>query len=159
MPQIIARIVKQLPDRTEIHQKKVCKDPHDQRTCKNENYTAIYKDQIALTSYQCRRNPNVTELPWRSGTLFAGLFKNGTNNPFTRTPNCPGTYQKALLADNVIVCLSYNYDADKKFSIPFSNFFSCQWNAIYRKCPSTYSTFLATVANNCEIFYCMDPPG
>lgn len=144
------------PIRPEVHQRKVCKDPHDQRTCHNENYTVYYKDQVALHSFYCVKNPNITTpLSWRSGTLFGGTYRRGQVNPLTKAESCPGSFQKHLLASDAYVCLSTNYDADKPFSAPFSKFFSCQWSIASRKCPAGFVQYLATVANSCEIFYCM----
>lgn len=156
MPVQIASVVHTFPDRVETHQKQVCKKHFFKKHCHEEYWTVTYKDQVKLTSFYCMAMPNVT-LPDNSGTMFGGLYKNGSVNIFTNKAGCPGNYQQYPLAADTIVCLSEDYELDSQFAVPFNGFFSCQAPDAQKKCADGYSQHLATVENSCEIFYCVRP--
>uniref|UniRef100_A0A914E586 Uncharacterized protein n=1 Tax=Acrobeloides nanus TaxID=290746 RepID=A0A914E586_9BILA len=91
------------------------------------------------------------------GFMFNGLFDTNQVNPFTGGPNCPGHYQPYKMSLNVTVCLSRDYQLDAPYSIGFSGFFSCQTPSAQKQCLKGYSQHLATVAEGCDIYYCVKP--
>ncbi|PAV59263.1 hypothetical protein WR25_09904 isoform B [Diploscapter pachys] len=157
-PVRVSSVVNKFPDRVEKIKRKVCKHHLLGKKCHDEYWSATYKDQVRLTTFQCLKNPNYTgPMPVNTGMMFGGLYKIGQVNIFTNSEGCPGMYQKYRLAGDTIVCLSEDYELDAKYAIPFNGFFSCQTPPSLKKCVNGYSQHLATVADSCEIMYCVRP--
>lgn len=66
-----------------------------------------------------------------------------------------------LIASNIRVCISDDYELGTKSSVPFGGFYSCQngnplVNGKFQKsCPKDFSNHLALIENDCEIQYCV----
>ena len=96
-----------------------------------------------------------------SGFLFGGLYSDKTNNFVTQTRSCPQYYNPMVIASNVRICISDDYELGAKSAVPFGGFYSCeQGNPLAdgqfnKRCPKGFSNHLATTDNNCEIEYCV----
>eukprot|EP00105_Crassostrea_gigas_P008703 XP_011423355.2 PREDICTED: macrophage-expressed gene 1 protein [Crassostrea gigas] len=112
------------------------------------------------TSYWCRAKPN-SEVHEDSGYLFGGLFSDRTNNFVTQSKSCPQYFNPLLIASNVRICISDDYELGAKFAVPFGGFYSCQHGnplvdgKLSTLCPKGFSNHLATIEKDCEIQYCV----
>lgn len=111
-------------------------------------------------SYWCRAKPN-SVVRENSGFLFGGLYSDRTDNFVTQTKSCPRYFNPMLIASNVRVCISDDYELGAKFAVPFGGFYSCQnGNPLANRnsnktCPNGFSNHLATIDKDCEIQYCV----
>lgn len=111
-------------------------------------------------SYWCRAKPN-SVVRENSGFLFGGLYSDRTDNFVTQTKSCPRYFYPMVMASNVRVCISDDYELGAKFAVPFGGFYSCQngnplVNGHFNKtCPNGFSNHLATIDKYCEIEYCV----
>lgn len=66
-----------------------------------------------------------------------------------------------LIASNVRICISDDYELGAKFGVPFGGFYSCQHSNplvdghMNKVCPKGFSNHLATIEKDCEIQYCV----
>lgn len=112
-------------------------------------------DTFNLQSYWCQaKNPNVSR---NSGFMFGGLYSASQVNPFTGSQSCPGRFNRYNFGADVVICLSREFDLDSQYSVRLAYFFSCQTPKGQDQCPPGYSPHLATIINNCEIYYCSRP--
>lgn len=98
--------------------------------------------------------------PDNSGYLFGGLYSSSLLNPLTKAKSCPPNFiQVKFLSDGQVICLSKDYEAGTRYSVPFGGLFSCQASnplaRSQRRCPPNFSQHLATVSDGCEILYCV----
>lgn len=123
---------------------------HDQSYYASANYT----------SYWCRAKPN-SVVREDSGYLFGGLYSDKTDNFVTQSKSCPQYFNPLLIASNIRVCISDDYELGTKSSVPFGGFYSCQngnplvTGKFQKSCPKGFSNHLAFVENDCEIQYCV----
>ena len=122
--------------------------------CQDRSYYAT----ATYTSYWCRASEVVQA---GSGFLFGGLYSDKTNNFVTQTRSCPQYYNPMIIASNLRICISDDYELGAKSSLPFGGFYSCeQGNPLVdgkfnKSCPKGFSNHLATIDNDCEIKYCI----
>ena len=151
----ITSVVRQFPDRREDRSREECRRRFlGKKKCRTIHYTIFYKDRVQIDSYWCRSKPGAV-IPTNTGAMFGGIYTSSSINAFTGSASCPGTYMSYRLFSGVTVCLSYNYQTDAKFAIPFGGFFSCQSEE--QKCPNGYTQHLIEVYENCAVFYCVIP--
>ncbi|XP_048740334.2 macrophage-expressed gene 1 protein-like [Ostrea edulis] len=119
-----------------------------------------YYGSAEYTSYWCRANPN-SPVQENSGYLFGGLYSDRTSNFVTQSKSCPQYFDPMIIASNVRICISDDYELGAKSAVPFGGFYSCQQgnplvSGKYTKsCPKGFSNHLATIDHNCEIQYCI----
>ncbi|KAK9959333.1 hypothetical protein ABG768_009463 [Culter alburnus] len=110
-----------------------------------------------IYTYSCFSNGKIPEY---SGYLFGGLFGPSLQNPLTKSSSCPPNYIALnFLSNGMMVCLSKDYEAGTRFSVPFGGFFSCQsGNPLSNgqsRCPPQFSQHLAAIIDGCEVLYCV----
>lgn len=109
------------------------------------------------TTYWCQSKLETKN----SGYLFGGLFTDRTVNFVTQTRTCPQYYYQITIASTIHICISDDYELGQKFAVPFGGFYSCQngnpfvKNNFTKSCPKGFSNHLATIAQDCEIQYCV----
>uniref|UniRef100_A0A672RNP8 Macrophage-expressed gene 1 protein n=1 Tax=Sinocyclocheilus grahami TaxID=75366 RepID=A0A672RNP8_SINGR len=123
------------------------------QTCCNVNRVRRAK----VETYWCS---STQKTPEYSGYLFGGLFRPGMQNPLTKSNNCPPNYfPQHFLSNGMMVCMSNDYEAGTRFSVPFAGFFSCQsGNPLangQNRCPPQFSQHLAAISDGCQILYCV----
>jgi hypothetical protein len=126
------------------------------KCCHDKSYYGSAK----YTSYWCRANPN-SPVHENSGFLFGGLYSDRTSNFVTQSKSCPQYFRAMIIASNIRICISDDYELGAKSAVPFGGFYSCQHgnplvNGTYTKsCPEGFSNHLASIDHNCEIQYCI----
>lgn len=126
------------------HQK-VCQDNYHVRSAR-------------INTYWCSVNEG--KAPQNSGYLFGGIFSPSLLNPLTNAKSCPQNFIPIkFLSDSQVICISKDYEAATRFSVPFGGLFSCQASnplaKSQRRCPPQFSQHLAAVSDGCEILYCV----
>lgn len=126
------------------HQK-VCQDNYHVRSAR-------------INTYWCSVNEG--KAPQNSGYLFGGIFSPSLLNPLTNSKSCPPNFIPIkFLSDGQVICISKDYEAATRFSVPFGGLFSCQASnplaKSQRRCPPQFSQHLASVSDGCEILYCV----
>uniref|UniRef100_A0A673GF87 Macrophage expressed 1, tandem duplicate 1 n=1 Tax=Sinocyclocheilus rhinocerous TaxID=307959 RepID=A0A673GF87_9TELE len=128
------------------------------RTCCDQTCGDAYRVRRAkVETYWCSTTQKTPEY---SGYLFGGLFGPGMQNPLTKSNSCPPNYfTQHFLSNGMMVCLSNDYEAGTRFSVPFAGFFSCQsGNPLAKgqnRCPPQFSQHLASISDGCQILYCV----
>uniref|UniRef100_A0A667X8V1 Macrophage-expressed gene 1 protein n=1 Tax=Myripristis murdjan TaxID=586833 RepID=A0A667X8V1_9TELE len=123
------------------------------RECE-KNY---YVRTAHVDTYWCSVNGKA---PDNSGYLFGGLYSPSRVNPLTNAKSCPQNFIPVkFLSDGQVICVSNDYEAGTRFSVPFGGLFSCQSSNPLaegqRRCPPQFSQHLATISDGCEILYCV----
>ncbi|XP_052460075.1 macrophage-expressed gene 1 protein-like [Carassius gibelio] len=127
-------------------------------TCCDQTCGDAYRVRRAkVETYWCSTTQKAPEY---SGYLFGGLFRPGMQNPLTKSNSCPPNYfPQHFLSNGMMVCLSNDYEAGTRFSVPFAGFFSCQSvNPLangQNRCPPQFSQHLASISDGCQILYCV----
>ncbi|XP_016140104.1 macrophage-expressed gene 1 protein-like [Sinocyclocheilus grahami] len=127
-------------------------------TCCDQTCGDAYRVRRAkVETYWCSTTQKTPEY---SGYLFGGLFGPGMQNPLTKSNSCPPNYfTQHFLSNGMMVCLSNDYEAGTRFSVPFAGFFSCQsGNPLSNgesRCPPQFSQHLASISDGCQILYCV----
>lgn len=111
-----------------------------------------------INTYWCSINNG--KAPENSGYLFGGIYSPSLLNPLTNAKSCPANFLALkFLSDGQAICVSKDYEAATRYSVPFGGLFSCQAsNPLARSqnhCPPKFSQHLATVSDGCEILYCV----
>ncbi|KAE9547476.1 hypothetical protein FO519_009312 [Halicephalobus sp. NKZ332] len=153
-PVLISSIIHMFSDRTEEKYYEECNSFLFWENCNTVKYTVINKDNVQIDSYWCRAKPNV-KIPPNTGAMFGGIYTTSSVNVFTGSTSCPGTYVGYRLFADLTVCISYDYQMDMKYAIPFNSFFSCQ--SSQKKCESGYTQHLVEIFDGCAVFYCVTP--
>ena len=111
----------------------------------------------------------------KSGFLFGGLYNSVVINPLTQSQSCPNQYYPLNIGQNTKLCVSRGYEPSNILSVSFGGFESCSAgnplampsdpNGLYftkfdtsnwpRRCPSGYTSHLASIEQSCEINYCI----
>ncbi|XP_065104504.1 macrophage-expressed gene 1 protein-like [Paramisgurnus dabryanus] len=117
---------------------------------------AYFVRRAKIDTYWCSTNQKTNN----SGYLFGGLYGPTMQNPLTKSSSCPTNFfAQKLLPNGMMVCLSNDYTAGTKFSVPFGGFFSCQsGNPLAQNqslCPPQFSQNLADISDGCEILFCV----
>eukprot|EP00111_Clytia_hemisphaerica_P021125 TCONS_00062224-protein len=103
------------------------------------------------------------------GYLFGGLYNSISSNPLTGDKSCPpGFYGQLFGPEDMVICISDDYEYGSHYSIPFGGFFTCgtgnpmamtnpsdyidDWP---KSCPQGYTQHLAVIDQGCEINYCI----
>ncbi|XP_072290007.1 macrophage-expressed gene 1 protein-like [Eucyclogobius newberryi] len=125
----------------------------NEQVCETHQYTRSAR----IDSYWCSVDGDA---PVDSGYLFGGLFSTEVSNPITKSKDCPPNFVEVnFLSDGMVLCLSHDYESSSRFAVPFGGLFSCQSNNTLannqHRCPPKFSQHVATVSDNCEIFYCV----
>uniref|UniRef100_A0A673K1E5 Macrophage-expressed gene 1 protein n=1 Tax=Sinocyclocheilus rhinocerous TaxID=307959 RepID=A0A673K1E5_9TELE len=125
----------------------------EQITC-NDFY---HVRQAKVDTYWCSATQKIPEY---SGYLFGGLYGPSLQNPLTKSNSCPPNYfAQKFLSNGMMVCMSNDYEAGTRFSVPFAGFFSCQsGNPLAKgqnRCPPQFSQHLAAISDGCQILYCV----
>lgn len=129
--------------------------------CQDECSDNVHKSAATYDSYWCA---DLGTVPNNTGYMFAGLYTDAVNNPFTSSQSCPPSYTAIKLGKNLKICAGDDYEVGYKYSVPFAGLFSCtQGNPLANKnsktppktCPDGYSQHLATIDDDCEIHYCI----
>ncbi|XP_056144790.1 macrophage expressed 1, tandem duplicate 1 [Lampris incognitus] len=123
------------------------------QVCEN-NY---YVRSAHINTFWCSVNGTAPE---DSGYLFGGLYGPSLQNPLTKAKSCPANFIPVqFLSDGLMICVSNDYEAGTKYSVPFGGLFSCEsTNPLaggQRRCPAKFSQHMATVSDGCEILYCV----
>ncbi|XP_030000457.1 macrophage-expressed gene 1 protein-like [Sphaeramia orbicularis] len=119
-----------------------------------DNY---YVHSATINTYWCSVNGKA---PDNSGYLFGGIYSPSLLNPITNSKSCPASFIPVkFLSDGQVICVSKDYEAGTRSSVPFAGLFSCEsGNPLangQRRCPPKFSQQLATVSDGCEILYCV----
>lgn len=125
--------------------RKICQDNYHVRSAR-------------VNTYWCSVNNGQTSQ--YSGYLFGGIYSSSIINPLTSAKSCPQNFiALKFLSDGQVICVSKDYEAGARFSVPFGGLFSCQSNnplaKSERRCPPEFSQHLAAVSDGCEILYCV----
>lgn len=128
---------------------------HCHRQVCQDNY---HVRSARIKTYWCSVNKG--QAPPNSGYLFGGIYSPTLFNPLTNAKRCPQNFiAQTFLSDGQVICISKDYEAGTKFSVPFGGLFSCESNnplaSSERHCPSQFSQHLASVSDGCEILYCV----
>ncbi|XP_056093455.1 macrophage expressed 1, tandem duplicate 1 [Rhinichthys klamathensis goyatoka] len=127
-------------------------------TCCDQTCGDAYRVRRAkVETYWCS---STQKIPKYSGYLFGGLFGPATQNPLTKSNGCPPNYfTQHFLSNGMMVCMSNDYEAATRFSVPFAGFFSCQsGNPLSKgqsRCPPQFSQHLAAISDGCQVLYCV----
>ncbi|XP_041855220.1 macrophage expressed 1, tandem duplicate 1 [Melanotaenia boesemani] len=127
-------------------------------TCHRQQCQHNYHIRSArIDTYWCSVNGKA---PDNSGYLFGGIYSPSSLNPITRAKSCPPNFIPVkFLSDGQMICISNDYEAGTRYSVPLGGLFSCQSNNPLadqqRRCPPKFSQHLATVSDGCEILYCV----
>ncbi len=127
-------------------------------TCCDKTCGDAYRVRGAkVETYWCS---STQKTPEYSGYLFGGLFRPGMQNPLTKSNSCPPNFfAQRFLSNGMMVCMSNDYEAGTRFSVPFAGFFSCQsGNPLAKgqnRCPPQFSQHLAAISDGCQILYCV----
>ncbi|XP_063044361.1 macrophage-expressed gene 1 protein-like [Engraulis encrasicolus] len=129
------------------------------QTCCKNVCSDVYRIRRAnIETYWCS---TVEETETVSGFLFGGLYSPSMDNPLTKSRSCPPQYNPLkLLTTGLMLCLSKDYEAGTRFSVPFGGFFSCEagnplMGCGQRRCPPNFSQHLAAISDGCEVLYCV----
>ncbi|KAL3975714.1 acetyl-CoA acyltransferase [Sarotherodon galilaeus] len=125
----------------------------DETRCQDNNYVRSAR----INTYWCSVNG---QAPENSGYLFGGIYSPSLLNPLTKSKSCPPDFiPLKFLSDGEVICVSKDYEAGTRFSVPFGGLFSCQsTNPLannQRRCPPKFSQHLAAISDGCEILYCV----
>ncbi|KAE9551066.1 hypothetical protein FO519_005733 [Halicephalobus sp. NKZ332] len=150
----ILSITHQFPDRTEQRSYEKCHHKWFKKVCDTVYYNVVMKDRVQLQTFWCRAKSGV-EIPQNTGALFGGIYSASTVNVFTGSTSCPGTYMGYHLFADVTICISYAYQDDTKYAIPFGGLFSCQ--STQKRCDAGYTQHLVEVFDGCAVYYCVTP--
>uniref|UniRef100_A0A3P9BAC3 Macrophage-expressed gene 1 protein n=1 Tax=Maylandia zebra TaxID=106582 RepID=A0A3P9BAC3_9CICH len=121
--------------------------------CQDNNYVRSAR----INTYWCSING---QAPENSGYLFGGIYSPSLLNPLTKSKSCPPNFIPVnFFSDGEVICMSKDYEAGTRFSVPFGGLFSCQsTNPLarnQRRCPPKFSQHLAAISDGCEILYCV----
>ncbi|CAI5650057.1 unnamed protein product [Oreochromis niloticus] len=121
--------------------------------CQDNNYVRSAR----INTYWCSVNG---QAPENSGYLFGGIYSPSLLNPLTKSKSCPPNFIPVnFFSDGEVICMSKDYEAGTRFSVPFGGLFSCQsTNPLannQRRCPPKFSQHLAAISDGCEILYCV----
>lgn len=127
---------------------------HCERQVCQDNY---HVRSARIDTYWCSVSGKA---PDNSGYLFGGIYSPSLLNPLTNAKSCPPNFiPLKFLSDGQVICVSNDYEAGSRYSVPFAGLFSCQSNnplaGNQRRCPHKFSQHLATVSDGCEILYCV----
>ncbi|KAA0713940.1 Macrophage-expressed gene 1 protein [Triplophysa tibetana] len=116
-----------------------------------------YVHRANIHTYWCS---TTQKTPKYSGYLFGGFYGPSLQNPFTKSKSCPANFfTQRFLSNDMMVCLSNDYETGTRFSVPFGGLFSCQSsNPLAEgqsRCPPQFSQHLAAVSDGCQILYCV----
>ncbi|XP_063050287.1 macrophage-expressed gene 1 protein-like [Engraulis encrasicolus] len=125
--------------------------------CKDVCGDAYHVKRAKIETYWCSTDQETKQY---SGFLFGGLFGPSQDNPLIKSRSCPPNFVPVkLLTNGLTVCLSKDYEAGTRFSVPFGGFFSCSaGNPLMggqRRCPPQFSQHLAAISDGCEVLYCV----
>ncbi|KAL3975713.1 enoyl-CoA hydratase / long-chain 3-hydroxyacyl-CoA dehydrogenase [Sarotherodon galilaeus] len=125
----------------------------DETRCQDNNYVRSAR----INTYWCSVNG---QAPENSGYLFGGIYSRSLLNPLTKSKSCPPNFIPVnFFSDGEVICVSNDYEAGTRFSVPFGGLFSCQsTNPLarnQRRCPPKFSQHLAAISDGCEILYCV----
>ncbi|XP_036434335.1 macrophage-expressed gene 1 protein-like [Colossoma macropomum] len=125
--------------------------------CKDICGNVYYIRRARIDTYWCSTNGVAPEF---SGYLFGGLYGPSLQNPITKSRSCPPNFfSQKFLSNGIVICLSNDYEAATRFSVPFGGFFSCQSTnslaASQSRCPPQFSQHLAAISDGCQILYCV----
>ncbi|KAI5619841.1 macrophage expressed 1, tandem duplicate 1 precursor [Silurus asotus] len=125
--------------------------------CQDECKNVYHVRKAQVDTYWCSTNAQVPEY---SGYLFGGLFGPSLQNPLTKFRSCPSNFfALKFLSSGIMICLSNDYEAATKFSVPFGGFFSCQATNLLAgsqsRCPPQFSQHLLTISDGCQVLYCV----
>uniref|UniRef100_A0A8C1YPH9 Macrophage-expressed gene 1 protein n=1 Tax=Cyprinus carpio TaxID=7962 RepID=A0A8C1YPH9_CYPCA len=103
---------------------------------------------------------NVNHVSQAKVETYWCLFRPGMQNQLTKSNSCPPNYfPQHFLSNGMMVCLSNDYEAGTRFSVPFAGFFSCQSGNPLAKgqscCLPQFSQHLAAISDGCQILYCV----
>ncbi|KAF7695279.1 macrophage expressed 1, tandem duplicate 1 [Silurus meridionalis] len=125
--------------------------------CKEVCGNVYYVRRAQVETYWCSTNEKAPEF---SGYLFGGLFGTTLQNPLTKSMSCPPNFfALKFLSNGIMICLSNDYEAATRFSVPFGGFFSCQSTNMLAggqsRCPPQFSQHLAAISDGCQVLYCV----
>ncbi|XP_058235328.1 macrophage-expressed gene 1 protein-like [Hemibagrus wyckioides] len=127
------------------------------KDCTTKCETIYHVRKALVKTYWCSTNNQVPEF---SGYLFGGLFGPSLQNPLTKSRSCPPNFfALKFLYSGIMICLSNDYEAATRFSVPFGGFFSCQSSnplaGSQSRCPPQFSQHLLEISDGCQVLYCV----
>ncbi|KAM9476247.1 macrophage expressed 1, tandem duplicate 1 [Clarias gariepinus] len=127
------------------------------RCCKDVCGNVYRVHRAKVDTYWCSTNEKTPEF---SGYLFGGLFGPFVQNPLTKSRSCPPNFfALSFLSSGIMICLSTDYEAATRFSVPFGGFFSCQATNLLAgnqaRCPPQFSQHLVAISDGCQVLYCV----
>lgn len=133
--------------------------------CHRECQDVFWLSRVQFSTYWCAASGMVAP---SSGYLFGGLFSSHSVNPITSAQSCPVAYFPLKLFDELMVCVSQDYEGGGQYAVPFGGFFSCQaGNPLAgqhkgtakdphaKSCPPGFSQHLALISDSCQVEYCV----
>ncbi|XP_007231672.3 macrophage-expressed gene 1 protein [Astyanax mexicanus] len=125
--------------------------------CENICGNVYHVRRAQIKTYWCATNGATPEF---SGYLFGGLFGPSLQNPLTKSRSCPPNFfTQTFLSSGFKICLSNDYEAATRFSVPFGGFFSCQSTnqlaGSQSRCPPQFSQHLVAISDGCQILFCV----
>ncbi|KAK3104472.1 hypothetical protein FSP39_002724 [Pinctada imbricata] len=126
--------------------------------CKSSSATTVAQYQ----SYWCAQEGNEQST---DAYMFGGVFTDVIENSLTLQKACPPYFHTIAIAENIKVCVSGDFEAEK-YAVPFSGFYSCQHsnplatsagvsNNKKKACSAGFNSYLAAEVDECDISYCM----
>lgn len=127
------------------------------KCCKDVCGNRYYVRRARVDTYWCSTNEKAPEF---SGYIFGGLFGPSLQNPLTKSRSCPPNFFALnFLSSGIMICLSNDYEAATRFSVPFGGFFSCQSTNLLAggksRCPPQFSQHLVAISDGCQVLYCV----
>uniref|UniRef100_A0A672LN19 Macrophage-expressed gene 1 protein n=1 Tax=Sinocyclocheilus grahami TaxID=75366 RepID=A0A672LN19_SINGR len=111
--------------------------------------------QAAEQYYEVNKRPGCINPDSQNFNFQANIDDASCEGPITNL-SFGGIYQTSVLQTT---CMSNDYEARTRFSVPFAGFFSCQsGNPLangQNRCPPQFSQHLAAISDGCQILYCV----
>ncbi|XP_006278196.1 macrophage-expressed gene 1 protein [Alligator mississippiensis] len=132
--------------------------------CKRVCRDVFWLSKVQFSAYWCARRQALGN----SGYLFGGLFSSRSVNPLTNAQSCPSGYIQLRLFDQLKLCVSTDYEAGLRYSVPFGGLFSCEMgnplagnhkgtldDPYVKRCPAGFSQHLALISDGCQVEFCV----
>uniref|UniRef100_A0A914PCW6 Uncharacterized protein n=1 Tax=Panagrolaimus davidi TaxID=227884 RepID=A0A914PCW6_9BILA len=114
-------------------------------------YDAIVENPLILHQLLYYKKQNIQSQEPKQISFFGGAFKGTNLNPFTGKSTCPPNFTMITMLIDLNICVSGDFGL--KWPIRLGGFYHCESDV--QICPKGYSSYLGTIINECEYFYCI----